>query len=107
MESGDVEYAFPARVTSQRDAYLGVQFVDLDLVQLERLIQCTFGRADAWSRWHEQYASDLPLRGLQEIIALGLRGYVDLARGALRAARLRVAQWRRPEPQEPAYGPAP
>jgi cellulose synthase (UDP-forming) len=101
MESGDVEYAFPARVTSQRGVFVGVQFVDLDQAQLERLIQCTFGRADAWSRWHEQYASDLPLRGLQEIITLGLRGYVDLAQSTVRAVRVRLAQWRRPELAQP------
>jgi cellulose synthase (UDP-forming) len=90
LESGNVEYAFRARVTAQRDAYLGVQFVDMGLEQQQRLIQCTFGRADAWSSWHQQYAPDLPLRGLWEIVSLGLRGYLSLGESAVREIRRRL-----------------
>jgi len=90
LESGNVEYAFRARITAQRDGYLGVQFIDLGLDQQQRLIQCTFGRADAWSNWHEQYAPDLPLRGLWEIVSLGLRGYLSLGESAVREIRRRA-----------------
>ncbi len=93
MESGNVEHAFTARVTAQRGNYMGVQFVNMTLRQQEQLIQCTFGRADAWSRWQEQYASDLPLRGLWEIATLGLRGYAQLVRWALLEARRYLAPW--------------
>ncbi len=94
LESGDAEHAFAARITSRRDLNVGVQFTNLSVAAQERLIQCTFGRADAWSRWHEQYAQDLPLRGLQEIVTLGLHGYVDLVSSTLRAVRQRFAAWR-------------
>ena len=94
LESGNVEYTFRARVTAQRDAYLGVQFLDLGLEAQQRLIQCTFGRADAWSNWHQQYAPDLPLRGLWEIISLGLRGYLSLGESAVREIRYRLGRRR-------------
>lgn len=95
LESGDREYAFEARVTAQRGSHLGVQFTDMSTAQQERLIQCTFGRADAWTHWHEQYATDLPLRGLREIVTLGLRGYASLLQSAARELRRRAAPWRR------------
>ena len=95
LESGNIEYAFRARVTAQRKAYLGVQFIDLGLEQQQRLIQCTFGRADAWSNWHQQYAPDLPLRGLWEIVSLGLRGYLSLGESAVRELRRRAGPGRR------------
>jgi len=87
LESGNVEYAFRARVTAQRDVFLGVQFLDTSLEQQQRLIQCTFGHADAWSDWHQQYAPDLPLRGLGEIVSLGLRGYLSLGESTIRELR--------------------
>ena len=93
LESGNVEHAFAVRVTAQKGAYLGVQFTNMTLQQQEQLIRCTFGRADAWSHWQEQYATDLPLRGLSEIASLGLRGYASLARSSVRALRQRIAAW--------------
>ncbi len=93
MESGNVEHSFSARVTAQKGHYMGVQFTNMSLRAQEQLIQCTFGRADAWSRWQEQYTSDLPLRGLWEIASLGLRGYAQLARWALLEARRRLGAW--------------
>jgi cellulose synthase (UDP-forming) len=93
LESGNVEHAFAVRVTAQKGAYLGVQFTNMTLQQQEQLIRCTFGRADAWSHWQEQYATDLPLRGLSEIASLGLHGYASLARSSVRALRQRIAAW--------------
>ena len=90
LESGNIEYAFRVRVTAQRASFLGVQFLDQGVEQQQRLIQCTFGRADAWSNWHQQYAPDLPLRGLWEIVSLGFAGYRSLAESALREVRRRA-----------------
>jgi cellulose synthase (UDP-forming) len=97
LESGDSEQAFSARITAQRGMNLGVQFVDLTLERREQLLRCTFGRADAWSHWHEQYASDLPLRGLGEIVRLGLHGYASLLQSVGREARRRLVAWRQPD----------
>jgi cellulose synthase (UDP-forming) len=91
LESGNIECTFRARVTAQRGAFLGLQFIDLDLEQQQRLIQCTFGRADAWANWHQQYAPDLPLRGLWEIVSLGFSGYRSLVESAVREIRRRTA----------------
>jgi len=96
LESGNAEYAFRARVTAQRNAYVGVQFLDVGLEQQQRLIQCTFGHADAWSNWHQQYAPDLPLRGLWEIVSLGLRGYLSLGASVIREIRYRLSHRRAP-----------
>jgi len=98
LESGDREYAFQARVTARRDQQVGLQFTEQSASQQERLIECTFGRADAWTHWHEQYAPDLPLRGLREIVTLGLHGYTSLLRSAVRAVRRGVAAWGEPAP---------
>jgi len=97
LESGNVEHSFRARVTAQHEHFVGVQFTDMDLEQQQKLILCTFGRADAWSRWHEQYAPDLPLRGLSEIVLLGVRGYVSLAQSAVRTVRRQLGGARRRE----------
>jgi cellulose synthase (UDP-forming) len=97
LQGGDAEQAFGARVTSQHGARMGLQFEELPLARQEQLIRCTFGRADAWTRWHEQYAQDLPLRGLGEIVALGLHGYASLAHSAGHEVRRRLQALRRPD----------
>jgi cellulose synthase (UDP-forming) len=90
LESGDIEHAFAARVIARRGRAAGLQFIDLTTARLQQLIACTFGRADAWTHWHEQYASDLPLRGLREIATLGLHGYAGLLQSAGRELRRRA-----------------
>jgi cellulose synthase (UDP-forming) len=90
LRAGDEEQAFAARVVAQRGSNVGLQFLDTSLERQQQLIRCTFGRADAWAHWHEQYAADLPLRGLGEIVRLGLYGYASLLRSAGRALRRRV-----------------
>jgi cellulose synthase (UDP-forming) len=92
LQSGDAEQSFAARVVAQRGARLGLQFVDTSLERQQQLIRCTFGRADAWAHWHEQYAADLPLRGLGEIVRLGLHGYASLLQSAGRALRRRLLE---------------
>jgi cellulose synthase (UDP-forming) len=102
LESGDGEHSFGAKVTGARGLDVGLHFDYQNLGQQQQLIACTFGRPDAWVRWHEQYATDLPLRGFSEIVTLGLKGYADLLRSTGRASRRRLAAWRRAV--EPAAG---
>jgi cellulose synthase (UDP-forming) len=85
LDAGDREHVFPAQVVAQKGDRVGVRFVDLSIEQQTQLIRCTFGRADAWSDWQQQYQPDLPLRGLGEIIGLGVSGYLSLF-DSLRAA---------------------
>ncbi len=39
------------------------------------LIQCTFGRADAWVSWAENTQHDKPLESLKEVVSMGITGY--------------------------------
>ncbi|MFY9510248.1 MAG: UDP-forming cellulose synthase catalytic subunit [Rubrivivax sp.] len=95
MFSGSEEHVFPARVSARRDDRVGLRFGELSLAQQQALIQCTFSRADAWSRWGEQYGSDHPLQGLTEIVTLGAQGYRSLARSYAQLLRQRWTGWRR------------
>ena len=75
---GEVECAFPARVIASHGNKLGVQFDNLDIAQEEKLIQCTFARADAWSSWARELEPDHPMQRLKEIAIFGFKGYRSL-----------------------------
>ena len=85
------EHVFPARVTTARGDRVGLRFGELSNAQQQALIQCTFGRANAWTGWNQQHGRDRPLLGLQEIARLGVRGYRILGRAGWLAARTRWA----------------
>lgn len=95
MFAGSQEYVFPARVSSRHGERIGLRFGELSLQQQQALIQCTFARADAWTRWNAHYGADHPLQGLTEIIQLGGQGYGSLARSYALALRQGWAAWRR------------
>ncbi|MBA4175014.1 MAG: UDP-forming cellulose synthase catalytic subunit [Leptothrix sp. (in: Bacteria)] len=92
--AGSQEHVFPARVSARRGDRLGLRFGELDWAQQQALIQCTFARADAWTRWNDQYGSDHPLQGLREIVKLGAGGYASLGRAWTAVARKAIAGWR-------------
>ncbi len=92
--AGDQEHVFPARVSARRGERVGLRFGDLDFAQQQALIQCTFGRADAWVHWNDQYGSDRPMQGLGEIVRLGAQGYRSLGQAYLQAALRHWAGWR-------------
>jgi cellulose synthase (UDP-forming) len=94
LSAGDSQEVFDVRITAQRGISVGVQFTDTSHAAQQRLIACTFGRADAWTDWHKQYDSDLPLRGLREILTHGLQGYADLLASLLGDLRRRVSSSR-------------
>ena len=73
------------------DRHLGVQFDNLTFEQERQLVQCTFGRADAWLNWHERTVEDAPLAGLKEVLLMGIEGYSRLLKGASRALRALLA----------------
>ncbi|HEV3105045.1 MAG TPA: UDP-forming cellulose synthase catalytic subunit, partial [Trinickia sp.] len=82
---GDRLFHFPVRVSRFVGRNLGVQFEALTLEQERQLVQCTFGRADAWLDWNERTLEDAPLAGLKEVMLMGMEGYSRLARGAKRS----------------------
>ena len=53
-------------------------FTNLSPEQETQLIQCTFGRADAWLNWQEDQTRDRALGGLKDVFAKGMIGYVRL-----------------------------
>ncbi|MBV1777012.1 UDP-forming cellulose synthase catalytic subunit [Burkholderiaceae bacterium DAT-1] len=75
LTASDNEYVFPARVSIYRASRLGLRFENLTMEEERNLVQCTFGRADAWVRWSEGREADKPLTALKEILFFSLQGY--------------------------------
>lgn len=88
---GDRPFTFPVRVCRVSAAHVGVSFDALTLEQERQLVQCTFGRADAWLDWHQGERPDTPLRGLREVLRVGVDGYVRLLKGVSRSAQAMLA----------------
>jgi cellulose synthase (UDP-forming) len=84
LARGDRLFPFPVRVTRHVGRHLGLRFERLTLEQERQLVQCTFGRADAWLSWSAEMPDDMPLAGLKEVVLMGIEGYVRLMRGAAR-----------------------
>lgn len=75
---GERQFYFEARVARSIGRRMGVEFVSLSAEKERELIQCTFGRADAWLESDADNVPDLPLRSLVEVIVMGFEGYVKL-----------------------------
>lgn len=79
-----MECVFPATVAIGRSATeWGLQFGPLEKQQEIDLVQCTFARNDVWNDWDDSHDTDRPLRGLQEIVQQGLRGYRTVGQSLL------------------------
>lgn len=93
LSRGTRSFHFPAVVTRNAERQLGVRFDNMDARTEQQLVQCTFGRADAWIHWVDEQPVDVPLRGLKEVIEMGFQGLlrlVDAFRGATAALAQRV-----------------
>ncbi|SCU78156.1 Cellulose synthase (UDP-forming) [Cupriavidus necator] len=93
LTRGTRSYHFPAVVTRNVERQMGVRFDNMDARTEQQLVQCTFGRADAWINWIDEQPADVPLRGLKEVIEMGFQGLlrlVDAFRGAATALAERV-----------------
>nr|WP_255371254.1 UDP-forming cellulose synthase catalytic subunit [Cupriavidus sp. YR651] len=78
LSRGTRTYHFPAVVTRNVNRHLGVRMDDLSMERETQLIQCTFGRADAWIDWLDDERADAPLRSLKEVIEMGYQGLLRL-----------------------------
>lgn len=79
LSRGDREFLFPATLLLNEDTGLvEVQFKTLSPQQETQLIQCTFGRADAWLNWKEFQDRDKALSGLGDVLLKGWVGYIRL-----------------------------
>lgn len=78
LHRGDREFLFPAKIHFTENGALEALFTHLTPEQETQLIQCTFGRADAWLNWQEDTTKDRALGGLKDVFAKGLIGYTRL-----------------------------
>src|SRR6185437_8160038 len=91
LSRGDRQFHFPVHVSRFVGRHLGVRFDELTLEQERQMVQCTFGRADAWLDWGEQTVEDTPLGGLKDVLTMGIEGYSRLLSGLLRACQSLLA----------------
>jgi cellulose synthase (UDP-forming) len=91
LSRGDRQFHFPVHVSRFIGRNLGVRFDALTLEQERQMVQCTFGRADAWLDWDTQTEEIAPLRGLKEVLTMGVEGYSRLMSGVLRALQSLLA----------------
>lgn len=92
LSRGTRTYHFPAVVTRHVKRHLGVRMDDLTMERETQLIQCTFGRADAWIDWLDDERSDAPLRSLKEVIEMGYQGLLRLYDAFVDAVELVIAR---------------
>jgi cellulose synthase (UDP-forming) len=78
LHRGDREFLFPAKIHFTETGQVEALFTNLTPEQETQLIQCTFGRADAWLNWQEDQTRDRALGGLKDVFAKGMIGYVRL-----------------------------
>jgi cellulose synthase (UDP-forming) len=78
--------------------HLGVKFEDWSYEKQTQLIQCTFGRADAWLRWEEALVPDKPLQSFVEVVEMGYQGVLRLFDACLDVAEATVLRRPRQPP---------
>lgn len=78
LNRGDREFLFPATLQITGENTVEAQFRDLTSEQEAQLIQCTFGRADAWLDWREEAIRDSALGGFIDVLIRGVVGYKRL-----------------------------
>lgn len=85
LSLGEEQFHFDARVSRSAGSNLGVQFDNMTLEKERQLVQCTFGRADAWLESRNLHKADMPLRSLVEVVMMGFDGYARLVSELFRA----------------------
>ncbi|MDX1669020.1 MAG: UDP-forming cellulose synthase catalytic subunit, partial [Limnobacter sp.] len=78
LQRGDMEFLFPATLYVTGEGKVEATFKNLSLEQEAQLIQCTFGRADAWLNWRETPPENQAIDGLLDVMRRGGLGYIRL-----------------------------
>lgn len=78
LNRGDREFLFPATLLLYDNGQVEAEFKQLTLEQEAKLIQCTFGRADAWLNWNNNSPEDQAVDGLVDVVKKGSLGYIRL-----------------------------
>jgi cellulose synthase (UDP-forming) len=98
LSRGSADYYFRAAVARLNGLHLGVKFEDWSYEKQTQLIQCTFGRADAWLRWEEALVPDKPLQSFVEVVEMGYQGVLRLFDACLDVAEATVLRRPRQPP---------
>ncbi|WP_434635047.1 UDP-forming cellulose synthase catalytic subunit [Chromobacterium sp. CV08] len=85
--------ALPCRLVFAKGGRLSVRFVGLKLDDEMALVQCTFGRADAWLKTDERRHEGSPLGGAWDIWRMGGRSLWQLAQQAASPLMVRSSRW--------------
>jgi len=64
-----------ARIVRSHEHQIGLLFDPLTLEDEARLIECIYGRADAWKDWVTDRPRDRPLRAMLDVLRTGLTGF--------------------------------
>lgn len=75
LQRGEHHFVFPTKVTYSNGKALGLQLDPLTKQQNIDYVQCTFARADVWSKWQKSYQSDKPLSSMLSVFKIGAKGY--------------------------------
>jgi cellulose synthase (UDP-forming) len=97
LSRGDREFNFAARIVNHRAKDIGLRFENLTMEDEMRLVQCTFGRADAWLDWNDDFVRDRPLASLVEVLTYGFRGYARMFSNLADAIAARMAEQSSPQ----------
>lgn len=71
---GEREFTVPAVVVFNQGTVLRVRFEDLSLTDYRAFVAATFSRGDAWQSWLPERDVDRPLKGLGEVMGVGVAG---------------------------------
>lgn len=72
---GTEERIFPAQVMAIVGDQLRLKWELHGGQQEADLVQCTFGRADAWVEWGKDRAADRPSESMKDVLSIGVLGY--------------------------------
>ncbi|SMG56378.1 UDP-forming cellulose synthase catalytic subunit [Paraburkholderia susongensis] len=97
LARGHAEHHFPGVIVRAAARSTGIR-LELTPEAERQLIQCTFGRADAWIGFEKEPPQDVPLYGLREVIGLGIQGHLRLIDACVEALE-RLVMRRKPRQQ--------
>ncbi|AUH50815.1 UDP-forming cellulose synthase catalytic subunit [Chromobacterium sp. ATCC 53434] len=93
MRRSGRSHALSCRLVFAKGGRLSVRFVGMTLDDEMALVQCTFGRADAWLKTDERRHEGSPLGGAWDIWRMGGRSLWQLALQAASPLMVRSSRW--------------
>lgn len=80
LERGQGRSSFTATIVALEADSCRLKLEKMSLAKQVEYVQCTFARADLWSRWQQGYRPDQPFNSLVQILKAGSVGYYQLMR---------------------------